>query len=130
MLKNAVLVTVIVWLLTLLIFVVVFAPVAALVGLFPGVAGFWTFVLAAVCAWGLKAALVDPFAMTALMQVYFEKTRDQTPDPEWSAKLENMSDKFRTLKEKALAATPRPAPSAAAPEPLAISAASAEGGNA
>lgn len=132
MLKNAVLVTIIVWLLTLLIFVVVFAPVAAMVGLFPGVAGFWTFALAAVCAWGLKAALVDPFAMTALMQVYFAKTRDQTPDPEWSAKLEKMSDKFRTLKEKALAATPRPAVvvPVAEPEPLAIAAASTDGGSA
>lgn len=129
-LKNAVFVTIIVWALTLLIFVLVFAPVAALVSYFPGVAGFWTFALAGVSAWGLKAALVDPFAMTALMQVYFNKTRDQVPDPEWSAKLENMSDKFRILKDKALAATPRPATTAVQPEPLAITVGSGDGDNA
>lgn len=111
LLKNAAFLTFIIWGLTLLIFVVVFAPVAALVGLFPGVAGFWTFALAAVTAWALKAALVDPLAMTALMQVYFKVTEGQMPDAEWSAKLEKMSGKFRTLKDKAMGAAPQRAPS-------------------
>lgn len=109
-LKNAAFLTLIIWGLTLLIFVVVFAPVAALVGLFPGVAGFWTFALAAVTAWALKAALVDPLAMTALMQVYFKVTEGQMPDAEWTAKLEKMSGKFRTLKDKAMGAAPQRAP--------------------
>lgn len=101
MLKNAVFLTFIAWGLTLAVFLVVFAPVAVLAGLFPGMAGFWTFVLAAVTAWGLKAALVDPFAMAALMQVYFRTTAGQAPDAEWSGRLEKMSGKFRQLKEKA-----------------------------
>lgn len=118
LLKNAVFVTFLVWGLTLLIFLVVFAPVAALVGLFPGVAGFWTFALAAVTAWGLKAALVDPLAMTALMQVYFKLTDGQVPQAEWSARLEQVSEQFRALKDKAAAAphaptAPLPAPQAA-----------------
>ncbi|MGY0634984.1 hypothetical protein [Luteimonas sp. A478] len=125
MLKNAVIVTFIVWGLTLAIFVVVFAPVAALVALFPGMAGFWTFVLAAVVAWGLKAALVDPFAMTALMQVYFKTTTNQVPDPEWSAKLEKMSGKFRQLKDKAAAALPGAAATTVA-VPVALEPASEE----
>ncbi|MGV8940053.1 MAG: hypothetical protein ACOH1P_00735 [Lysobacter sp.] len=117
MLKNAIFVTVIVWILTLAIFILVFAPVAALASLFPGIAGFWTFALAAVTAWGLKAALVDPFAMSALMQVYFKVTKGQAPDPEWSAKLERMSDKFRKLKEKAMTAAPDSAASGAPAAP-------------
>jgi len=60
MLKNAVWLTFIVWGLTLLIFVLVLGPVAALVSLFPGVAGFWTFALALVAAVSIKAAIVDP----------------------------------------------------------------------
>ncbi|NCT67827.1 MAG: hypothetical protein GXC76_09295 [Rhodanobacteraceae bacterium] len=108
LLKNAVFLTFIAWGLTLLIFLVVFAPVAALVGLFPGVAGFWTFALAAVTAWGLKAALVDPLAMTALMQAYFKLTEGQVPSADWSARLETISDRFRALKDKA-AATRAPA---------------------
>ena len=121
LLKNAVFLTFIAWALTLAIFLVVFAPVAALVGLFPGVAGFWTFALAAVTAWALKAALVDPFAMTALMQAYFKLTAGQTPDPAWSAKLESMSGKFRELKDKAMGAAPQamPGTQVTAPQPVA-----------
>ena len=116
LLKNAVFVTFIAWGLTLLIFLVVFAPVAALVGLFPGVAGFWTFALAAVTAWALKAALVDPLAMTALMQVYFKLTDGQAPDAEWSARLEKISDQFRALKDKAAAHAPVAGTPLAAPQ--------------
>lgn len=127
MLKNAVFLTFIVWALTLLIFILVFAPLAALVALFPGVAGFWTFALALVTAWGLKAALVDPFAMAALMQVYFKTTANQVPDAEWSAKLEKMSDKFRQLKDKAAAAMSRGAPAASVPDPLPLAASAGAG---
>jgi hypothetical protein len=113
-LTNAVFLTVIVWLLTLLLWVLVAAPVAALIGLFHVHAGVWTFVFALVTALALKAALIDPFAMTALIQVFDRITAGQTPNPEWSAKLESVSAKFRTLTQKARdagAAPPAPAAS-------------------
>jgi len=106
MLKNAVWLTFIIWGLTLAIFLIVLGPVAALVSLFPGIAGFWTFVLAVVVAISIKAAIVDPLAMTALMQVFFKVTEGQTPDPAWSNKLEGMSSKFKELKAKAGATPP------------------------
>ena len=67
----------------------------------------------------LKAALVDPLAMAALMQVFFKVTEGQTPDPQWSAKLEGMSDKFKELKDKAELTPPLTVPGtpAAAPPP-------------
>ena len=111
-LKNAAMLTLIVWGLTLLIFLIVLAPMAALVTLFPSVAGFWAFALALVTALSLKAALVDPFAMTALMQAYFKLIAGQTPNAEWSARLSSMSGKFRTLTERAGAAVSTPAPPA------------------
>lgn len=117
MLKNAVWLTFIIWGLTLAIFIIVLGPVAALVSLFPGVAGFWTFVLAVVTALSLKAALVDPLAMTALMQVFFKVTEGQTPDPTWSAKLEGMSGKFKELKDKAGATPPQAVPGLQATPP-------------
>lgn len=121
MLKNAFFLTFIVWGLTLLIFLVVLGPVAALVTLFPGIAGFWAFALALVTALALKAALVDPLAMTALMQVFFKVSAGQAPDPEWSGKLEGWSGKFRELKDKAAGAMPQVAPglpqAAASPPP-------------
>lgn len=117
-LKNAAFLTFIIWGLTLLILLVVAAPVAALIGLLHVHAGLWTFALAVIAALSLKAALIDPFATVALIQMYDKLTAGQTPNPEWSAKLESMSAKFRELVAKAKdpvpAATPLPqTPSAA-----------------
>jgi hypothetical protein len=37
-----------------------------------------------------------------MMQVYFRTIEGQQPDPEWDARLEQMSAKFRKLKARAL----------------------------
>lgn len=100
-LKNAVLLTLIIWGLTLVVFLLILAPVAGLVALFPGTAGALTFIIALVFAWGVKQAVIEPFAMTALMQVFFKVTEGQEPDPEWERKLDSVSDKFGELKAKA-----------------------------
>ncbi len=108
-LKNAAFLTFIIWGLTLVILLIVAAPIAALIGLFHIHAGIATFALAVIAALSLKAALIDPFATVALIQVYDKITAGQTPNPEWSAKLEGMSAKFRELTQKARdAMTPSP----------------------
>jgi hypothetical protein len=109
-LKNAAFLTVMIWVLTLLIFIIVFAPIAALIGLFHVHAGIWIFALALVAALSLKAALIDPFAMVALLQVYDKVTQGQTPNPEWIATLEGISSKFRELTQKANDAVAQPMP--------------------
>ena len=116
-LKNAAFLTLIIWGLTLVIFLVDFGPIAALIGLFHVHAGFWTFALALVAALSLKAALIDPFAMTALLQVYDRITAGQTPNPEWVAKLDGMSAKFRELTQKADTAVASPTPHVPATAP-------------
>lgn len=117
-LKNAAFLTFIIWAFTLLIWAIVAAPIAALIGLFHVHAGFWTFALALIAALSLKAALIDPFATVALIQVYDKITAGQTPNPEWAAKLDSMSSKFRTLTEKARAGvSPAPAPTLPGPSP-------------
>ena len=108
-LKNAAFLTIIIWGLTLLLWAGVAAPIAALIGLFHVQAGFWTIALALIAALSIKAALIDPFATVALIQVYDKVTAGQTPNPEWTAKLESMSAKFRTLTQKANAARSAPA---------------------
>ena len=61
----------------------------------------------------LKKALIEPLCVAALMQVFYKVTVGQNADPEWEAKLESMSSKFRDLKAKALGAVkPQPAPTA------------------
>jgi len=100
-LKNAVWLAIFIWASTFVVFLLVLGPVALLVGLFPGAAGPLTLILAMVFAWGIKQAVIEPIGMTALMQVYFRVTEGQIANPEWEAKLESASSKFRELKDKA-----------------------------
>lgn len=105
-LKNAVWLAFFIWGLSLLAFVLILAPVAGLVAVFPGAAGPLTLIFALVFTWAVKQAVIEPFAMTALMQVYFRVTEGQQPDPEWEARLDSASGKFRELGEKAREWTP------------------------
>ncbi len=109
-LKNAVWLALFIWASTFVVFLVVLGPVALLVGLFPGTAGPLTLIVALVFAWGLKQAVIEPIAMTALMQVYFKVTEGQTADPAWEAKLSSVSSKFKDLKDKATNRQGRPSP--------------------
>ncbi len=113
MLKNAAWLTVIVYLVSFAVFLVMLAPAALLVYLMPGTWSAGGFVFALLFAWSFKVALFDPFAVACLMQVYFKTIDGQQPNPEWEARLEQMSGKFRELKERALGSGPPDAPSAA-----------------
>lgn len=100
-LKNAVFVTVISWILTLLVIILTWGPIAAMLKMGNYDLGYMPLIIAVVASISIKAALIDPFAMTALMQVFFKVTEGQEPNPEWEAKLEKGSKKFREMKDKA-----------------------------
>jgi hypothetical protein len=108
-LKNAIWLSIFMWLLTLALFLVLVAPAAALVALAHSTSTVWAFGFALVFAVAIKKALMEPIAIAALMQVYFKEIEGQTPDPEWTAKLEQVSSKFRDLAQKAAGWTPAPA---------------------
>jgi len=101
MVKNAVWLSVFLWILSILVFVLALAPAAAILYAFPGEIAGLSFVVAIVFAWAFKAAVLEPFAIAALMAVYFDTIRGQVPDPEWDAKLVGASQKFRSLAENA-----------------------------
>ena len=103
MLMNAAWLTLIVWGLSFVVFLVMLAPAAAVVYLIPGSWSAGGFVFAIIFAWAVKAALIEPFAIACLLQVYFKVTEGQVPNPEWEAKLTSASDKFKALGEKAMA---------------------------
>ena len=107
MLKNAAWLAIIVNLLSFVVFLVMLAPAALVVYLMPGAWAAGGFVFALLFAWAVKAALLEPFAITCLMQVYFKTIEGQEPDPEWEARLEQMSSKFRKLKERAVGGQPQ-----------------------
>lgn len=102
MVKNAVWLALFMWLLAFLVFLVMLAPAAAILYLMPGQLAGWAFVLAIVFAWAVKAALIEPFAIAALMQVYFRTIEGQVPNPEWDNRLADASKHFRDLKDKAM----------------------------
>jgi hypothetical protein len=104
MLKNAAWLAFIVYGLGFLVFLLMLAPAALIVYLMPGAWSAGGFVFALLFAWSVKAALLEPFAITCMMQVYFSTIEGQQPDPQWEAKLEQLSKKFRKLKERALGA--------------------------
>ena len=110
MAKNAVFLLLWMYVLTFVIFLVVLAPMGAVVALFPGAASGWGFVLAVVFALTLKAALIEPVAIAALMQVYFKTIEGQVPDLAWDARLTQASKKFQQLKDKAAAFIPTAEP--------------------
>lgn len=101
MVKNAAWLSVFLWILSIGVFLLALAPAAAILYLFPGEIAGYSFILAVVFAWAFKAAVLEPFAITALMAVYVDTIRGQIPDPDWDAKLMGASEKFRALTESA-----------------------------
>jgi hypothetical protein len=101
MLKNAAWLTIITYGLSIIVFLVMLAPAAALVWALPGA---WTaggFIFALIFAWAVKAALIEPFAIAAMMDTYFRVIEGQSPDPEWDERIGQVSKKFNQLKERA-----------------------------
>jgi hypothetical protein len=111
--KNAIWLAIIMYVVAFLVFLLMLAPAAAIVYVFPGGWSGFGFLFAIVFAWSFKAAIMEPFAIASLMQVYFRMTEGQVPDPVWRERLEGVSTKYRALGEKALAwvrGTPAAAP--------------------
>ena len=102
MVKNAIWLSIMLWVIAIVIFIVMLAPMAGLFFLLPGDIAGWSFVAAIVFAWAFKAAFLEPFAIAALMDVYFRTIEGQVPNVEWDRKLSEASAKFRELKDKAM----------------------------
>lgn len=112
MLKNAAWLTIITYGLAFVVFLAMLAPAGAVVYLIPGGWSAGGFIFAIVFAWAVKAALIEPFAITCMMDCYFRAIQGQTPDPAWDARISEVSRKFNELKERAMgwaggAASPR-----------------------
>ncbi len=101
MLKNAAWLTVIIYGLSFLVFLMVLAPAGVIAFLIPGGWSAFGIVVALLLAWSVKAAVLEPLALTCMLQVYFPAIEGQVPDPEWEQKLNDVSGKFRQMGEKA-----------------------------
>ena len=101
MLKNAAWLTLFTYGLSFVVFLIMLAPAAALVYLIPGAWSAGGMVFALLFAWAVKVAVIEPFAIACLLQAYFKTIQDQTPNAEWEARLDKVSNKFGKLKSKA-----------------------------
>lgn len=101
MLISAAWITLIMYVLSFVVFLIMLAPAALVVYLIPGAWSAGGVVFALLFAWAVKAALIEPFAIACLLQAFFKVTEGQEPNQEWVGKLEGVSAKFRKLGEKA-----------------------------
>jgi hypothetical protein len=62
---------------------------------------FIAFLVAIVLAFFTEKALFEPVSLATMIVTYQKSIEGQEPNPEWEAKLESVSEKFRKLKEKA-----------------------------
>jgi len=110
-LKNAVWLALMVWGFAFILFLIFLAPAAAVVYALPGTVSNFGFVFAIVFALCLKAAVLEPFAIASLIQVYFHAIEGQSPRADWRGHLEEVSGRFRDLGDKArdFVSTPPPA---------------------
>ena len=106
MFKNAAWLALIVYGLSFVIFLLMLAPAALVAYWIPGGWSATGVIVALLFAWSVKVAVLEPFAITCMMQAYFKAIEGQTPDPEWEGKLNGLSKKFRQLKDKAGESTP------------------------
>lgn len=104
MLKNAAWITLFVYGLMAVLFLVMLAPAALIANLYPGGMSAAGVVIAFILAWAVKQAFLEPLAVACLLQAYFRTIDGQEPDPDWDARLEGMSSKFRELKDRAMPA--------------------------
>ncbi|WP_036839427.1 hypothetical protein [Pleomorphomonas oryzae] len=96
-LRNSVWLMLFRWALTVVLFALLISPAAAFVYLVPGETAGWTLAFALLLAVALQRALIDPFCIAALMQVYFAEIEGQRPNPDWDDRLAEASRPFRDL---------------------------------
>lgn len=113
MLKNAAFIALFTYLLAFLVFLVMLVPAAGIVYLLPGAWSAGGLVFALIFAWAVKAAVIEPLAITLMMMAYFKVTAGQIPNPEWDARLSEVSGKFVEIKNKAFSTKPKTAEPAA-----------------
>jgi hypothetical protein len=80
------------------------APVGFLVSLISAPLAAWSIVLVLLLSLLIKAAMGDAFAMTAMLAAYQRETENLVPDPAMEATLNQVTDRFGELKQRALAA--------------------------
>jgi hypothetical protein len=107
-LKTAVWIVILERVLTVVLWLLLLAPAAAITWMLPGSVresgGIVTLLVAAILAGPLRAAFLKPLFLIMMMVRFHALIENQPINPEWDAKLAAISDKFRDLGTQAKAA--------------------------
>jgi hypothetical protein len=104
LLKNAVALTVLSYVFVVAVTIVFLVPLGIVAVMLPetwGTAKFLLFIMALFFGFSVKWIVFDPIACTSTILTFFRESESLEPDPEWEARIERASEKFRELKEKA-----------------------------
>jgi hypothetical protein len=88
-----------------ILFAIALIPAASLAHTYPDGYAMIAILLAAVFAWSVKQALIDPFLTAAFLQAVARATEGYGPDAIWEERLAGASPEFRALQERATAGT-------------------------
>jgi hypothetical protein len=86
---------------SLVVFFVALVPASALAQTFPGGSALIAIILAAIFAWAVKQALVEPLVVAAFLDLYVRVVNGQAPDSDWDARMVEASGEFREIKARA-----------------------------
>jgi len=103
-LKNAVAVTLLSYLFVVVTTIIFLVPLGAVALLLPETwtaTKFFLFVFAIFLGLSAKWILFDPIACTSTILTFLKESEGREPNPEWEARIDGVSDKFRELKVKA-----------------------------
>ncbi|MFT0859945.1 hypothetical protein [Ancylobacter sp. G4_0304] len=97
LLKNGIWIALMEYALAILIFLLLLSPAIGLAYAMPGGLTGFGVAFAAVLAWSLKRALIEPVSIACLLQAYDRAIAGQVPDPQWTARLDGASAAFREM---------------------------------
>lgn len=107
LLINAVVLMTLSYVPALLITVLIVLPIGVIVNLIaPTAVAGWVVIVLLILAYMVKLAVGDSFAMISMVAAFQKATEGLTPDPAVEEKLEQVSSKFKELKDKAMGQAP------------------------
>ncbi|MCC6949578.1 MAG: hypothetical protein IT539_17615 [Bradyrhizobiaceae bacterium] len=104
LMRNALAVAALTYATTIAVFLLGLIPAAMIARALPGSVAAMAVPLAAIFAWSVKQALLDPAAVASMLQVWFRAIDSARPDTDWESELTRASAHFREIKARAAAA--------------------------
>ncbi|MBZ0301545.1 MAG: hypothetical protein K8J31_17495 [Anaerolineae bacterium] len=101
LLMNAIALMILSYIPFVIVFILFSAPVGLLLSAISQPLAGWAIIFTLILSYLVKVAVGDSFAMAAIIAAYHRETAGLTPNPEMTAKLDGVSDKFRELTKRA-----------------------------